>query len=65
MLQALTVYPNDQYLWKYVGEESLKVRDWSMALYAFGNCSSAWSVIRGILIALYNANLFEGVLIFL
>lgn len=60
MLQALTVYPNDEYLWKYVGEESLKVRDWSMALYAFGKCSSAWSVIRGILIALYNANLFEG-----
>lgn len=43
-----------------MGEESLKVRDWSMALYAFGKCSSAWSVIRGILIALYNANLFEG-----
>uniref|UniRef100_A0A1I7VE04 TPR_REGION domain-containing protein n=1 Tax=Loa loa TaxID=7209 RepID=A0A1I7VE04_LOALO len=61
--RALTVYPNDEYLWKYVGEESLKVRDWSMALYAFRNCSSVWSVIRGILIALYNANLFEDCLL--
>ncbi|MCP9260999.1 Translation initiation factor eif-2b subunit beta [Dirofilaria immitis] len=60
---ALTVYPNDEYLWKYVGEESLKIRDWSMALYAFGNCSSTWSVIRGTLIALYNANLFEDCLL--
>ncbi|KAK6106599.1 hypothetical protein QQG55_24865 [Brugia pahangi] len=63
LLSALTVYPNDEYLWKYVGEESLKIRDWSMALYAFGNCSSAWSVIRGTLIALYNANLFEDCLL--
>ncbi|KAM3721380.1 Translation initiation factor eIF-2B subunit beta [Dirofilaria immitis] len=63
LLSALTVYPNDEYLWKYVGEESLKIRDWSMALYAFGNCSSTWSVIRGTLIALYNANLFEDCLL--
>ncbi|VIO96745.1 Uncharacterized protein BM_BM6422 [Brugia malayi] len=63
LLSALTVYPNDEYLWKYIGEESLKIRDWSMALYAFGNCSSAWSVIRGTLIALYNANLFEDCLL--
>uniref|UniRef100_A0A915PZY8 Bm6422 n=1 Tax=Setaria digitata TaxID=48799 RepID=A0A915PZY8_9BILA len=63
LLRALTVYPNDEYLWKCVAEESLKVRDWSMALYGFRNCSPSWSVIRGVLIALYNANLFEDCLL--
>lgn len=62
-MQALSVYPNDEFLWKRVGAQSLKICDWSMAQYAFENCPQ-WSVIRGILIALYNANLFEGTSLF-
>ncbi|VDN00812.1 unnamed protein product [Thelazia callipaeda] len=62
-LSALTVYPNDDYLWKSVGDECLKAKDWPMALFAFRNCSSNMIVIRGILIALYNSNLFEDCLL--
>ncbi|MFH4974221.1 hypothetical protein AB6A40_000930 [Gnathostoma spinigerum] len=62
-LQALTVFPNDENLWNSVGETAMKEGDWSMSLYAFGNCSSLWSAIDGTIISYYKSYLYRECLL--
>lgn len=59
LLQSLTVYPNDEFLWKRVGEAALKVSDWSTAILAFQKCSHDWIAIDGTVVALYMSHLYE------
>lgn len=59
-MQALTIYPNDECLWKKVGDESMKLRDWPMAVFAYQHCSPELGITRDMLIAMYNGLMFEG-----